>query len=182
LRVDVYNLAQLSPRNVRLCTEEAARLMREVGVDVVWQFPSSQTPPQHTLKVDLVPPWKIADDGEPFIVRILAYAPKDLPLALGYSLPAEPDWVHASIFDPRVEEVHYRNRVAYASLLGYAIAHELTHMVLKSGRHSIRGVMKARWERTDLLDIACGRLHFNPEEEDLISRAALRWLSKHRRS
>jgi hypothetical protein len=78
--------------------------------------------------------------------------------------------------------VHYRNRVAFASLLGYAIAHELTHMVLKSGHHSIRGVMKARWERPDLLDIACGRLHFNPEEEDSISRAALRWLSKHRRS
>jgi hypothetical protein len=182
LRVEIYNLAELSRRNIHLSTEEAARLMREVGVDIVWQFPGSQSPPQQTLNLDRVMTWSLPDDGDPFIIRILPAAPKDLPFTLGYSLPAEPDWIHAVIFGDHVEDVHYRNRVAFASLLGYAIAHELTHMVLKSSRHSIRGVMKARWERSDLLDIACGRLHFNPEEEDSISRAALHWLSKHRRS
>jgi hypothetical protein len=182
LRVEVYNLAELSRRNIDSSTDEASRLMREVGIDIEWQFPVSQSPPQQTLSLDRVVNWGHADDADPFIVRILPAAPKDLPFTLGYSLPAEPDWIHAVIFGDHVEEVHYRNRVAFSCLLGYAIAHELTHMVLKSGRHSIRGVMKARWERTDLLDIACGRLHFNPEEEDSISRAALRWLSKHRRS
>ena len=182
LCVEVYNLAELSGRNIRLSTEEAARLMREVGVDVEWQFPGSQSPPQQTLNLDRVMNWNLPGDGDPFIVRIVPAAPKNLPFTLGYSLPAEPDWIHAVIFGDHIEELHYRNRIAFASLLGYAIAHELTHMVLKSGQHSIRGVMKARWERTDLLDIGCGRLHFNPEEEDSISRAALRWLGKHRRS
>jgi hypothetical protein len=182
LRVEVYNLASLSSRNIHLSTEEAGRVMRAVGVDVIWQFPGSQTPPQQTLNIDRITTWNVSEDVDPFIVRILPAAPKDLPFTLGYSLPAEPDWVHAVIFDDHVEEVHYRNRVGFASLLGYAIAHELTHMVLKSGQHSVRGVMKARWERTDLLDIACGRLQFNPEEVDSISRAALRWLSRHRRS
>jgi hypothetical protein len=182
LRVEVYNLASLSSRNVRSSTDEAGRLMREVGVDVVWQFPVSQSPPQHTLNIDRITTWNLSEDVDPFIVRILPAAPKELPYTLGYSLPSGPDWIHAVIFDDHVEEVHYRNRVGFAPLLGYAIAHELTHLVLKSGQHSIRGVMKARWERTDLLDIACGRLQFNPEEGDSISRAALRWLSKHRRS
>jgi hypothetical protein len=182
LRVDVYNLASLSSRNIHLSTEEAGRVMREVGVEVIWQFPGSQSPPQHTLNLDRITTWDLSEDVDPFIVRILPTAPKDLPATLGYSLPAEPDWIHAVIFDNHVEEVHDRNRVSFASLLGYAIAHELTHMVLKSGQHSVRGVMKACWERPDLLDIACGRLQFNPEEGASISRAALRRLSKHRRS
>jgi hypothetical protein len=180
LHVAVYDLVQLSKHNIRLATDEASRLMREAGVDVVWQFPLSEPEPEHVLKLDPTAQWDLA--GEPFIVGILASAPKGLPYALGYSLPAEPEWVHAVVFDDRIEEVHYRNRVSYSSLLGCAIAHEVTHMLLKSSAHSVRGVMKARWERTDLLDIACGRLSFNPEENTLIVRAALRWLSAHHRS
>lgn len=182
LRVDVYNLVHLSERNVRLSAEEAARLMRQAGVDVVWRFPVSEATPKHLAKIGLIKPWDdLGDEGQPFILRILRSTPERLPYALGYSLPAEPDWVHAVIFDDRVEAVHYRNRVAYASLLGCAIAHEVTHMLLKSGQHSIRGVMKARWERSDLLDIACGRLSFNPEEMAPIAQAALRWSTANRR-
>lgn len=181
LRVEVCDLAHLTARNLALSTEEAGRLMREVGIDVVWEFPALQAP-QRILKIGVTEPWGLSDQGQAFIVRILPTAPKHLPCTLGYSLPAEPDWVHAAIFDNHVEEVHYRNRVAYASLLGCAIAHEVAHLLLKSPEHAVRGVMKARWERRDLLDIACGRLSFNPEEEKPISCAALRWLSKHRRS
>ncbi len=165
-----------------MATDEASRLMRQVKVDIVWRFPLLESAPAHVLHLDPAEPWKAPDDGQALIVRILPAAPKALPYALGYSLPAEPEWIHAVIFDDRVEEVHYRNRVAYASLLGCAISHEIVHMLLKSPEHSVRGVMKARWERPELLDIACGRLSFNPEEEDVVSRAAVRWMSGRRHS
>ena len=142
----------------------------------------SKDPSGPVLTLNPTTPWQTENEEPALIVRILPLAPKVLPYALGYALAAEPDWIHAVVFDDRIEAVHNDNRVAYASVLGSAIAHEVTHMLLKSPKHAIRGVMRARWDRRDLLDIACGRLTFNPEEEKLILRAVLQWLSAHRRT
>jgi hypothetical protein len=182
LPVEVYNLAQLSPRNVRLSTDEAARLMREAGVELEWQFPTEETLPTRILNIGAPSPWELPENGRPVIVRIVRIAPHDYPSALGYALPATPEWVYAAVFDDRIEAVHYRNRVPYAALLGCAIAHEIGHLLLQTPEHSVRGLMKAQWDRHDLLDAACGRLTFNPEEQPRISRAVLRRLTPRRGS
>src|SRR5438270_11887440 len=92
VRVQIYDLVHLSTRNIRLSSGEAGRLMRQVGVDVSWEFPLSEPPPPTVLKLNPTTPWQTENEEPALIVRILPLAPKVLPYALGYALAAEPDW------------------------------------------------------------------------------------------
>ncbi|HTT60404.1 MAG TPA: hypothetical protein VMG35_01135, partial [Bryobacteraceae bacterium] len=51
-----------------------------------------------------------------------------------------------------------------AELLGYAFAHEIGHALLGSEKHSASGIMKARFLRRDVEDMARGWLRFTPPE------------------
>uniref|UniRef100_Q01P43 Uncharacterized protein n=1 Tax=Solibacter usitatus (strain Ellin6076) TaxID=234267 RepID=Q01P43_SOLUE len=61
---------------------------------------------------------------------------------------------------------------ALGILLGHVLAHEITHVLEGVPRHSERGVMKARWEHSDLQYLVNHPLHFDPIDAALI-RAAL---------
>jgi hypothetical protein len=47
--------------------------------------------------------------------------------------------------------------------VAYVLAHEVTH-VLQGGGHSRSGIMKARWDGRDCLDIENGSLQFSAED------------------
>jgi hypothetical protein len=51
---------------------------------------------------------------------------------------------------------------------GYLIAHELGHLLLKTTRHSLGGIMRGQWRKQDLVPIQEGRLSFLPQEEERI--------------
>jgi hypothetical protein len=64
-----------------------------------------------------------------------------------------------------------RKRAAYSStkfddLLGLAMAHELGHLRLRSGAHSVSGIMRARWKEEGLRDDDRGRLRFTLGEAE----------------
>jgi len=54
------------------------------------------------------------------------------------------------------------------NLLGYTLAHEITHVIQGIDRHSADGVMKAHWDGGDLARIEGNRLRFAQEDVDLI--------------
>jgi len=55
-------------------------------------------------------------------------------------------------------------------VLGYVLAHEITHLLEGISRHSDTGVMKAGWNRTDIFAMRRGRLVLSSEDLDLIHR------------
>jgi hypothetical protein len=59
------------------------------------------------------------------------------------------------------------------TLLGYAAAHELGHLLLRTPHHSPSGLMKAEWTRSEHVEILASRLRFTPEESRQI-RESLR--------
>lgn len=61
---------------------------------------------------------------------------------------------------------------SFGTLLGHVLAHEITHVLEGVPRHSERGVMKARWDRSDLQYLVNHSLHFDGVDAALI-RAAL---------
>jgi hypothetical protein len=85
--------------------------------------------------------------------------------ALAYALPYE--GTHIAVFLDRVRDM---NRSAAGRLLGYTLAHEITHILEGVARHSPSGIMKARWELHDHDLMRAGRLGFAPEDVDLIYR------------
>ena len=54
----------------------------------------------------------------------------------------------------------------FTDLLGLAMAHELGHLLLRSGAHSASGIMRARWTEKGLRDDDRGYLRFTPTEAE----------------
>jgi len=77
-----------------------------------------------------------------------------LPGAFAYALPFE--GTHVVVFLDRVKTVMAPSAVP--CLLGYTLAHEITHILECQARHSASGIMKAHWEAADYFEMKQGRL------------------------
>ena len=85
------------------------------------------------------------------------------PGALAYALPFE--GAHIRIFLDRCEKY---NQSLVPHLLGYVIAHEITHIIQGTDHHSENGVMKAHWDGVDFNRIQWDELRFDECDVSLI--------------
>jgi len=76
----------------------------------------------------------------------------------------------ASVFYERVKEVAAQAAMPLPRILAYAMAHELGHLLLRTSRHSWKGIMRAGWTPKDFSLDACGQLLFTPEQAKLIRK------------
>jgi hypothetical protein len=90
-----------------------------------------------------------------------------LPGAFAYALPFE--GTHIVVFLDRVKTVMAPSAVP--CLLGYTLAHEITHILEGQARHSASGIMKAHWEAADYFEMRQGRLGFAAVDVSLIYHA-----------
>src|SRR5947207_7798789 len=72
----------------------------------------------------------------------------------------------ASVYYNRIEREVRKTDASIARILGYAIAHELGHMLLRTSHHASSGIMIARWGPVDLQRVAQGLLGFTPQQAD----------------
>jgi hypothetical protein len=93
--------------------------------------------------------------------------------ALGYALPFE--GVHASIFYDRIRLMDQPSLDAI--LLGYAMSHEMTHLLQGVMRHSETGVMKSSWDTADYFQMKRGQLRFEDDDIRTIQNAFRRSLA-----
>jgi hypothetical protein len=54
--------------------------------------------------------------------------------------------------------------VPVGTVLGYALAHEVGHLLLHTGQHAVSGIMKAHWTAADRVSLAGKRMNFNGHE------------------
>jgi hypothetical protein len=94
-------------------------------------------------------------------------APSDHPGALAYALPYQGSHI-VVLFDRFEWSAGGPSQVA--AILAHVMAHEITHLLEGFARHSQTGVMKARWDRSDLRQMAFKPLPFDPEDIDLIQQ------------
>ena len=90
-----------------------------------------------------------------------------LPGAFAYALPF--DGTHIVVFLDRVKSAVAPSAVP--CLLGYTLAHEITHILEAQARHSESGIMKAHWEAADYSEMKQGRLGFAAVDVSLIYQA-----------
>ena len=74
------------------------------------------------------------------------------------------------MFYDRVVENPSHNRVLTGYVLAHVLAHEITHILQGTCRHSDYGLMKARWDERDFRNMTSQRLLFAKEDIDLIYR------------
>jgi hypothetical protein len=87
-----------------------------------------------------------------------------MPGVLGYALPY--DGTHIVVFWDRIQAGQREGKGA--AVLAHVLAHEIAHILQGCSRHSVSGLMKARWNADDFTAISRNELRFAPEDIELI--------------
>jgi len=123
----------------------AARMFAEAGVRINW---CHGKPGRDAISVEF------SED-----------TPMDFhPRAVAVALPYE--GVHIRVFYDRIARTNRADLIP--TVLGYVLAHEITHILEGCDRHSETGVMKAEWSPGDANRMASQPLSFTAEDVILI--------------
>src|SRR5262249_17293735 len=99
--------------------------------------------------------------------RIIRQAPPGIDeTALGFALPCAIHMPSIAVFADRIEAIAQQTTGMYSQLLAHVIAHELGHVLLRSGEHAKNGIMRARWDRADWRLVSAGILRFTPDQRE----------------
>jgi hypothetical protein len=171
LTIRLYDLANVPARTVERASTVAGELLARAGVTVIWQKGASDSLEGEITDMSAVSP--TPDSREYLVVRIVrGISAAVYPSATGYALPFAREGAHATVFYDRVEKLWLNSAVgpSAASLLGATMAHEIGHVLLGSGEHSVSGIMKARWGQAEFRLLAFNSLRFTPEDGEAIAR------------
>jgi hypothetical protein len=128
-----------------LSKEIASRMLRRIGVTLIWVH--SKSCPPDAIHITLT-------STTPDALR---------PGELAYALPYE--GTHIRVFRDRIEA--YQPALV-PHLLAYVLVHEIIHILQGCSRHSESGVMKAHWDGADFAQMLWGELSIAQEDIDLV--------------
>ena len=163
--VRVYNLAEAPDRVLETAQAKAAEVLRSAGIESEW-FVCPLSPEEQTATEECM-----AASGPATLVLKLApnevakqfYASKH---SLGFALlsdrgrPTSDAWV----FYERVGAQAQDGGCYMPTILGYAIAHEIGHLLLGEGSHTSSGLMKGFWGKRELRKAEVGELRFSEKQ------------------
>jgi hypothetical protein len=163
----VYDYAGVRADTLLKSEQETSRVFRHSGIDIIWRhcrMPGASVPLDcpdpgpMTPALRLVPRFQLVGD------RVHADA-------MGYSTG---DFATVSVeFAERLDE---SGVARLPEILGHIMAHEIGHLLLPGGRHSVSGIMKARWRSDDWRLVCQGELNFAPEQSRFLRAELLRRL------
>ncbi|MET0164607.1 MAG: hypothetical protein ABW318_06340, partial [Vicinamibacterales bacterium] len=154
IHVLLVDQAEVPPDTRQLAQDVAMRVFHLSGLALVWV--DAGTCPARCLTVRIVTePVTAQSRRDP---HILGVAPS-MPEARGIIL-----WV----FYPRIRALSAELGMDASQLLGHAMAHELGHLLLPYGAHSLAGLMRGEWDRAQVRAAVEGLLTFTPDQAGLI--------------
>jgi hypothetical protein len=185
LRVHVYNLANVQTRIMESALGETARILALSGIEIVCEPGDADSPEAHTqdMTASVFSKLQKPDVRDFLVVRIVGGFPaENRRNALGYSLPYAREGVHVTVFYDRIEKVSSVVGAAVQAVLGSALAHEIGHVLLRSGEHTQSGIMKAVWSRSDYRHMAARPPEFEPAQvgamrDEVLRRAGMQTIS-----
>jgi hypothetical protein len=163
--VRLYTATPIPPATLSLAIEQAQLLFRSAGLRIVIKQPAVEA--HEDQGIDMTSAAFRQPTARPHLVlRLIAGMPAHvLPDSLGYALPYARIGAHAIIFYDRVDALSTSKGMPDYLILGYAITHELGHVLLSSREHSIGGVMQERWTAQTWRLASAGLLAFRPDEK-----------------
>jgi len=160
LRVSVFNSSPISFATLERAENEAGRLLRDVGVEVVWL--NCPEDAQHEASLG-----RCTEVSFPLHLHLgLLRVSRGLKAStVGISFSAEDgQGCYAYLFYEPIRQLVERTQVAPSVILGHAMAHELGHLLLGTNSHSPGGLMRAHWTPEDLANASRGNLRFSLEQ------------------
>jgi hypothetical protein len=173
ITIHVYNDAKVDRRILTEAETVTTEIFREAGVDVRWVDGWDKQDP-NLVRDD-------SSDLTQLAFRILTRPMSDRfrlgSDIMGLAPGGGPDRYLVYVFFDRIRRFNSVPAMAWldgrmylrpSRTLGYAIAHEIGHLLLNMEGHSERGIMRGVWTHRDLQEIASGRLSFAPEQAEVI--------------
>jgi hypothetical protein len=164
LLIVTYDAAHVGPQTLKQAERIAATILLSATTQSRWEAGAAED--LRNLGMDFTA--YSAKDCQPDPVprvQILPHAPVGVPPnALGFSLPCARFGIQVTIYADRVGSVSESGGPSFGRVLGYAMAHELGHVLLHSGAHAAAGLMKASWSKSDWQRAAVDITPFSPAE------------------
>ena len=160
LGVSVFNYAPFSTSIVEKAEGEASRVLRDVGVEVIWDNCL-----QGTLRGASIDHCAEVSFPFHFDLRIIRSSRNLKASTVGISFFADDGkGCCADVFYQPIEQLQNETDVSPSVVLGYAMAHELGHLLLGINSHTPNGLMRAHWTREDLDNASRANLWFSYEQ------------------
>jgi hypothetical protein len=171
LTIREYNLAGIKDRELVQTHREVERIFQKVGIAIRWERGRSAEPEAHQVNLS-TRDWSAAKLPIPDRINVLILSNKQIGFAvhsLGNAFPFARS-VQARVFSDNVCQTAFEFQVRPELLLGYVIAHELGHVLLRSERHSF-GIMRASWVVWDYEQMRRGALNFTVADKAVLRQA-----------
>lgn len=172
IHVRVYETRNARPADLTTALRLATGVFAAADIGVVWQL-CDQMGPSGARACDT----PIADDELAVrLVRVRGKPSARGELSLGYSLidTSSVMGTLATVYLNRVEWLASQARYDGTRLLGFALAHELGHLLLGTNAHSPTGLMRALWSRIELQRNDAADWLFTSAEKAAMERAVRR--------
>jgi hypothetical protein len=158
--ISVFADAPISLSVIDRAEEKASQILQNAGVEVIWlncfqdQIRGSSLASCHELSF-----------SPHFDLRIVRSSRNLNGSSVGISFFAsDGQGCCADLFYGAIERLQQEADVAPAVVLGFAMAHELGHLLLGVNAHAPIGLMRAHWARDDLRNAARGSMWFSAEQ------------------
>ena len=169
ITVRIYNYAGVSRGTLLGAEEESSRIFRKAGLEVAWLDCTAAHSPEEKHSDCQTPVGAIAVNLS-LLPPSMAGRFRRNKEEMGFAVvsrragSASDAWV----FYQRVEDVAAYEVASLSQILGYAMAHEIGHLLLGPNRHSDEGIMRAHWDRKSLAEASQGQLLFTRDQARLM--------------
>jgi hypothetical protein len=164
LTVSVHNDAKVPAGAMASAEVTASRIFRQAGLAVKWVVcgRSLDTAPESASCIEAAYPTHLH-------VRIVS-RPRNLTNStFGVSyLAADGTGCYSDIFFARIANLHSSSGQEIGPILGHVMAHEIAHLILGMNAHSPFGIMRAQWQREELLKGSKGELLFTQQQSQVM--------------
>jgi len=157
ISVSIHDQAEVPEQTLRQAQRTATRLFEHAGIRLEWM---ECTPNPAGTSVE-----QLCSDAkypQHLHLSIVSRSRGLTAATIGISfLSPGGEGCYADIFYEPVLELQGMEKQDLGSMLGHAAAHELGHLLLGTNSHSVQGLMRARWEGPELLQIHNRTLYFS---------------------
>jgi hypothetical protein len=158
VEIHVYDQAGLQPPTFQKLVTQTQKILAETGLSI--QVKACERSLSIVCESQ-------TDKTRYLVVRVVAGGPKKMKNVrrspLGQSFTDADGGKYASVFLERVQDEAAFSNIPWITVLAYATAHEIGHLLLGNQAHTPRGLMKATWDRIDYEAMNQNYLHFSEE-------------------
>jgi hypothetical protein len=164
MTISVYNDANVPADAMASAEATAGRIFRLAGLEVRWILctPSADPAPTAAACSEVAFPSHLH-------VRILPRSRNLTSSTFGVSyLSVDGTGCYSDIFFARIMNLHSSSGQDTGAILGHVMAHEIAHLLMGMNAHSSFGIMRAQWQKEELLKASKGELLFTDDESQLM--------------